>query len=231
MKSSPFLHLFCVGTVLVLAQAARANLVQNPGFEDATTGSGASYFPDWTLSGNLSYYSLSTDSHTGLYAAQIGPYAPPIDLSQTITTTAGDDYTLSFWLMRTSGLSGGGDEDQDAGSTFFDVYWNTASASAPVTDAGDTVALLDALTLSTGSSSFPYTEFTYTGLAATTGSTTFTFGIQSPPSYWWLDDVSVTDNGPGHHSVPDQAVSLWVSAVLMLGLCALSGRAIRRKAA
>ena len=70
-------------------------LVQNGGFE---TGD----FTGWTLSGNTTYMSVASGNsqfvHSGTYGAAMGPSGSLGFLSQTLTTVAGQNYLLSFWL-------------------------------------------------------------------------------------------------------------------------------------
>ena len=70
-------------------------------------------------------------------------------LSQSLTTVAGNFYTLSFYLANdfTAGLGP---------STAFEVFWNGVSV----------------LTLPANAPPFAYTNFTITGLVATGGATT-----------------------------------------------------------
>ena len=83
---------FWILTLAVLLAAsvipARANLITDPGFESCT-GYGAA-IPDWT-SANVS----CSYAHTGTFGAG---FTGSATLSQTITTTIGDNYDFSFWL-------------------------------------------------------------------------------------------------------------------------------------
>jgi hypothetical protein len=88
-------------------------------------------------------------------------------MSQSISTTAGDNYDFSFWL--------------DDGSVSPDSF--TASFGSD--------EVLDLV----NHSDFGYTleDFTVTATAATT---TISFGAHTTGNSWTLDDVSVTDLGP-----------------------------------
>ncbi len=88
-------------------------------------------------------------------------------LSQTVATTAGQTYTLSFWLQN-DGSSGGND---------FKAMWN-----------GQTLVSL------TNAAQSGYTQYTYTVTAAGSAST-LEFSATNNPSQWNLDNISLTANG------------------------------------
>jgi hypothetical protein len=144
-------------------------LVANGGFESGS-------FSGWTRSGNLSATGVGTVSslpspgapHSGSYAAYFGPTGSLGYIAQTLATTPGVTYTLSFWLAHPYSDTGMGTEwlVSVGGMTLMDV-----------TDAGN----------------FGYTQFTFT-FTATSSSTVLQFGFLEPPSYFFLDDVSVTPN-------------------------------------
>lgn len=138
----------------------RANLIVNPGFE---TGD----FTGWTFTPGPSSGSGVSNGNprSGTYAAVLddttGP--PPIEeLSQTVATTPGSFYDVSFWLFNSA--SGG-------------------SRSFIASFAGTTVAL-------GGSPSFPYTEFAFS-VQATGSSSVLDFRDFNNGGEWSLDDVSV----------------------------------------
>jgi hypothetical protein len=69
-----------------------SNLVSNGGFESGLTG--------WTTSGDSTYTSAqNVFPHSGSYEAHVGAYGDSGDgyLNQTINTTAGETYVISFW--------------------------------------------------------------------------------------------------------------------------------------
>ena len=86
-----------VGTITNDDGAPTANLVANGGFE---TGN----FSGWTLSGNSSGIYIAPTAfpgevHTGSYSAGLGSMNRTDGiLTQNIATTAGQHYTLSFWI-------------------------------------------------------------------------------------------------------------------------------------
>jgi hypothetical protein len=150
-----------LGLVAGAAGHAKAdlNLVLNGGFE---TGD----FTDWALTGNPGFISIRSPAHSGSFAASFGAIGSPTFLapSQNLTTTAGHQYSISFWL------------ENDGGPA------NLFSASF----GGDTLLSLS------DQSPFSYTQFTFTD-TATSSSTPLQFAFQQNPSFWLFDDVSVTD--------------------------------------
>jgi hypothetical protein len=118
-------------------------------------------------------------------------------LSQTIATTAGQTYTLSFWLQN----EGSGPDD-------FKAIWN-----------GQTL-----LSLSNAAQS-GYTEYTYS-VTATGNTTTLEFSAMQDPSQWDLDNISLTANAtspggdptsPAAQAVTAPTVSIANSALSVTG--------------
>jgi parallel beta-helix repeat protein len=144
---------------------APPNLVVNGSFQ-------ADSFDGWTLSGNYgqSTYGpqvfIDTNAESGRYAAGMGSIGSDGILSQSIATTPGQQYTVSFWLQN----EGGGPND-------FTAKWNG-----------------QALLALTNSAAFGYTEYTYT-VTATGSTTTLEFDARQDPSRWDLDNISVTPIG------------------------------------
>jgi Protein of unknown function (DUF642) len=83
-------------------------------------------------------------------------------LSQTIATTAGQTYTLSFWL-----------QNEASGTNDFKALWNGQTLLSP-TDAPKS----------------GYTQYTYSVTAAGNAST-LEFSARNDPSQWDLDNVSL----------------------------------------
>jgi methionine-rich copper-binding protein CopC len=138
------------------------NLLTNPGFE---TGN----FTGWMQSGNTQSTSVGTDfPHTGTYAADLGPAGPLGFLSQTVSTTPGQTYTLDYWLDH--------------------PYTNSVPNEFKVTIGGTVV--YDQTNLG----NFGYTEFTFT-YTATSTTTAIQFGFHEDPAFFYLDDVYL---GPTH---------------------------------
>ena len=138
------------------------NLVANGNF---ATGD----FTDWTLGGNDTSGQIFIDTSAeggSTYAAGMGSMGADGTISQTIATTAGQTYTLSFWL-----------QNEGSGGNDFKAIWN-----------GQTLLSL------TNATQSGYTEYTYT-VTATSSTTTLEFSAANGPSQWDLDNISLTANG------------------------------------
>jgi hypothetical protein len=136
-------------------------LAYNGGFE---TGD----FSLWTMSGNLdSVYGLVTTNssyvHTGKYGAQLGPVGSLGYLSQTLTTSIGQVYLVSFWLNSPNG----------AATNEFLVTWNGNN-------------LWDQVNV--GATGWTNLQFFVTAAA---NNTILEFGLRNDPSYFGLDDIVV----------------------------------------
>jgi hypothetical protein len=153
-----------VAALLGLTSMADANLVTNPGFE---TGD----FTGWTQFGNVGFTLVDGSPHSGNSAASLGPVGSLGFLSQTLATTPGDRYNLSFFLQ-----SDGFTPNQ------FQVAWN-----------GSVILNL------TNLPAFGYTEAhflditdgAFLNLLATSPTTPLVFGFRNDPGFFQLDDVAV----------------------------------------
>ena len=147
---------------LVVVLNGPINLVNNGNFE-------TNNFNGWTLSGTPHagqqslLIQLLNSANSRLAWAPVGSDGT---ISQSIATTPGQQYTLSFWLRN----EGGGPND-------FTATWN-----------GQTLLAL------TNSAAFGYTEYTYT-VTATGGTTALQFSARQDPSRWDLDSISLTPVG------------------------------------
>jgi hypothetical protein len=141
--------------ILFSAQLASANLVTNGGFE---TGN----FSGWTLGGNQGFTGVNPSyAHSGSYGAYLGAVGSDTVLSQTIATTPGETYELTFWLSSPGG--------------------NTNDFSVFLAGNGPLLNLFNA-------GSFPYTQYTFNAVAT---NTSLIFYARQDPSFWGLDDISV----------------------------------------
>ncbi len=141
---------------------AAINLVNNGSFE---TGD----FSGWSLAGNTGYTSVAYG--VGVYAPTDGSFLGSFGavssdsyLSQSLTTTAGTKYALSFDIV---------DEGASSGQDF------------SVTVGGNTL-------MSIGSQSGGYQHETFDFVAGAGSSTTLQFALRNDPNYWGLDNVAVT---------------------------------------
>jgi VCBS repeat-containing protein len=126
-------------------------------------------FNNWSLTGKADHTSVNLSlfgSHGGFYNAALGPDGGDGHLTQNVTTVAGQHYTLDFWLSN----SGGSPND-------FSVSWNGTPLSPQLVNEGTQ----------------SYTEYKF-DVVGTGGSTALQFNFRQDPSFWHLDDVSVTSN-------------------------------------
>ena len=159
-------HVSPLSSPLVVPLNVPVNLVANGNFE---TGD----FTAWTLGGNYTstiygpeIFINTNSTGGGTHAAGMGSVGADGTLSQTIATTPGQTYTLSFWLRTET--SGGND---------FAAKWN-----------GQNLLSL------TNAAQSGYTEHTYT-VTATGSTSTLQFSAANGPSAWDLDNISLTVSG------------------------------------
>ena len=205
----------CVsGLVLSLALGlatvpARANLVTNGGFE---TGD----FTGWTLTGSGGGVGIdSTSPHSGTYDAAfaLANGGTTSALTQSIATTAGQSYSLSFWLLDQATLSGTDTMTVTFGGFTDAVLWSGLSTN-----------------------SYANVQLTVPGSAITGTSTSLGFQASIDPNPsgvpgvgpvggpFNLDDVVLTANTAAAPEPP----AGWLLAV---GIVALGLAARRRRAA
>jgi hypothetical protein len=223
---SPIVTLLAVVGLITVAPLARANLIANGSFETPTVTVGSfTNFPvgsgsltDWTVfgpAGEAVSIVSGTFSQNGVsFPAQDG--SQWLDLtgfnnnstegvSQAVTTTAGDQYQLSYSIGNTTGGSIFGS------SSTVDVLLNGALT---FTDTNSTVS----------SNTQNWEQFTHTFIASG-ASTTIGFRNADPASDNdnGLDNVVLTDLGPVAR-VPEPSTLL----LLASGLVGLGGLAWRR---
>ena len=138
------------------------SIVNNGGFE---TGD----FTGWTLNASSSYDFVTTSSgwvHSGSYGAALGQPGSLGSLSQTLTTSPGQNYLLSLWVDNPRTQYG-------ATPNQFLVQWN-----------GTTLF---------NKANLPFTAWTNLQfvVTATSGSTVLRLEFEDTPYYLGLDDISV----------------------------------------
>jgi hypothetical protein len=147
---------FCFALLCMLTPTTlRAdNLVVNGGFNSGD-------WTGWTIVNDGGYLGFTLNDG-GFYTYFGAMSSNNLDIiSQTLSTTPGQAYQVSFLLADTA-----------AGAADFKVLWND-----------------ELLTAVSGASSFGFTEYTLT--ASGTGSDTLTFEGYNVNGYYNLDDVSV----------------------------------------
>ena len=188
--------------------AISPNLVSNCGFE---TGD----FTGWTIGGNTlnpggNYYGVDAfDANSGNYGAYmsqdfIDAGTAPITLSQTLTTTVGQAYNITFWLEQ--------DTAPTTGYThLFGAAW------------GGTTFLSLAPTVASPGTVGSFTRYSFMETAAG-ASTALKFTFENDDSYWSLDDVSAA-------SAPEPSTGLLGGLALGVGwlMVAVRKRAASRK--
>jgi hypothetical protein len=187
--------IFCIAlAALCSGRSEAANLVANPGFE---TGD----FTGWTVTGDGILID-STFPNTGTYDAAFSALTTdhnPGVLSQTLATTAGQSYTLSFALLDEAGFSG------DSFIVKLGAFTQTITGDEAAPP-GDLPSLYAA------------ESFTVPGADISGASTVLSFEGLNFPNIgidWNLDDVSVT--GAAVPGVPEPSAGALLLAAL--GVC------------
>jgi VPDSG-CTERM motif len=196
-------HLKIILSTLALAGLqAHGQLVQNGGFEILPLGTDWTFTPAATGS-DFNY--THGPAHTGSYAASFGAVSYGINdpstldtISQSITTTPGDEYAISYWLDTADG---------DGRGLGWVQFVSTFGA--------DTLSNLNPPAIVPG-----YTEYTIDA-EASAASTLLSFSGKSVSGWIELDDVSVTDLGPVTQGVPDVASTFGLLGAALAGLTGL----------
>ena len=177
----------------LLGTCANAAFVSNGGFE---TGD----FTGWTPVGDPNFMGVDTfQPQSGTFAAFFGNVGTPGSISQTLTTSANQFYTLDFWLMSEVDANG------FSAPNSFDVSWGGVT----VTSLSDAPA--------TG-----YLQYTFT-LQATSASTALSFSFRNDPAFWDLDSISVTETADPNGTVPEPG------SLALVGLAGALAAVVRRR--
>lgn len=175
----------CAAFLLVFGAAdARAqNLVINPGFE---TGDLTGY-----TEANSSFSGVTNDPvNSGNFSYLNGTVQTVATLTQTITTTVGEAYTVSFFFNNPS----------DVGTEQFGVSFGGQNL-IPIADP-------------TGTTGF--VNFTFTGVVATSTASDLVFSFRDDIDFLYIDDISVIADAPAG-GVPEPSaavVALSITGVL-----------------
>lgn len=164
---------------------AVANLVQNPGFESGltnwTVNTSASdpWEVDSSAHGNLPFAGTFFAS-TGCVGSQCitGTTTQQASISQTLSTTIGQAYTLTFWFW-----TGGNVNSPNGTANELEILWN----GSVVSDDGPNGTLGPIVNTTTQ----PYVQFTVSLPAATSTSTVLAFLGRQDPGWDALDNVDV----------------------------------------
>jgi hypothetical protein len=162
------------------AGTASANLVSNGSFQlgNSTT------ITDWTQSNpnNTEYILGPADGGapagvTTEVMLSTNGLGTDTQISQTIATTAGQSYIVSFWLAN----------DLPDSASYFKALWNGSTAAETLTLMTSNGSLPNASL----SNAFDYNEFQFEGVA--TGATTaIAFDFQNDNSFYHLTDVDAS---------------------------------------
>jgi hypothetical protein len=211
--------LFLLPTLAVVLFAVRAsaipigNIVKNGNFE---TGG----LPPWKTSGNTggsSAFSASAvnngafgvdgDAHTGSFAAFAHPRGSLGYLSQSLQTTQGTVYELSFWLSASSSQAFSAAAAAGQPLTF-QIFWNGSLIFQQTTAFSST-----------------YSHYDFVLPVATSSRTNLKFGFRNNSGEFHLDDVIV-----GVASVPEAFSTLWLGIPVLIVLIAARKRPRLRNA-
>ena len=151
---------------------AQGNWVSNGGFETGDTAFWNLVNPspfDFVCLQFTPVGAATCLSNSGSYAMAFGNAGEVTSLVQTISTVAGNQYDLSFFLAN--------DNPDGLNTETFDVFWNGVSV----------------FSLGSPQPSFAYSQQVFLNLTATGTSTRIEFLARHDPSQWFLDNVSVID--------------------------------------
>jgi hypothetical protein len=155
-----FKKLIIMATIMVLAigmQAgiASADLLTNGGFQSGD------FTPGWALSGDTSFTFVVSDSGARTSGGSYAVLGSPATLSQTIATTVGKTYAVSFWLA-----------NDYPGANEFTALWNGVTEKIHLVNVN----------------AFDWTQYQYTAMASGAG-TAISFSFQNDSSIFKLTDI------------------------------------------
>ena len=155
-----------IATALAMPLCFQAQMAYGAAPELVTNGGfETGNFSGWTQSGNTGATFVGASTvHGGAFSAALGPVGSTGSITQLVSTVVGRLYRVSYFLQNNGGTP------------------NSFAAS------------FGGATLTSGSNlaSQPYTQAVFTGRVATSASTSLVFTFQQNPSFFHLDDVSVT---------------------------------------
>jgi len=222
-----------VALALSLAPAARANLVVDGDFTQDVGQAPGTDGDAWTLTGNTGFNGSDVDGPVGPSenAWDNGAVGSDAYLSQTLSTIAGDEYSIGFWLLPggvTSGdLALGNVEDDEVswdGVQLFD--YNLSGSLTTTTTGGGSVYYVD------GVQSGPIVINAWNFIVIDpmgSGSDLLQFGIRNDPTYDQITDIDVELGGNSITPINPFAAPDAVSSALLLGVGLLSVLGLRRQ--
>jgi PEP-CTERM motif len=184
-------------TASSLCDAVTSNIVSNCGFE---TGD----FTGWTIGGNTdnpggNYYGVDAfDANSGNFGAYMSQDffngTTPVDLSQTLATSAGQTYDITFWL-----------EQDTAPTTGYTHAFTATWGGTTILTLTPTIALPGPVGV--------FTEYQFAE-TATGASTLLNFAFENDDNFWSFDDVSVAPAVPEPSSGLLAGTALFAVALL-----------------
>ncbi len=179
--------------------SAHANMLTNGDFEtgDFTGWNIASEYTDViTTSSNLG------GAQSGNYFAVMGAVGTLGTVSQTVSTSAGQSYDLSYWFA-----------SDGYGPNYFDVLWNGVQIDGSVED---------------NAGRFGWAPFSFTVVG--TGNDVLTFRERHDLAYLGLDNVLTRLPTAGTTAVVPVPAAVWLFSSGLVGMLGMSRRAVRNNA-
>jgi len=168
-----------VAGTLAPCETVSGNLVSNCGFESGDFGPWSTFDATDNIGvGTSSPTSVAPNS--GTFLAYFGQVDSTGGITQMIPTVAGQAYDISFYLQNDGPDNGEG----GPGATFFDISFDGGS-----------------LYSESQAPAYGFTQFTFTGIVASSDNTPISFTFQQAPAYYSLDDVVVTASAPEPGSI------------------------------